>query len=124
MAGAGAMTPGQLAGKAGLVERLIREWLCNQAVGGYVDYGAGSGRFHLNDEQAMCLANEQSPAFLPGGFESVASVFVDEPKLTAAFRSGKGVGWHEHDTRLFSGTERFFRPGYNSNLVTSWIPAL
>ncbi|MGH7859292.1 MAG: methyltransferase domain-containing protein, partial [Candidatus Binatia bacterium] len=124
MAGAGPMTPQELAKRTGTAERYIREWLCNQAAGGYVSYDSATGSFSLSDEQALCLADETSPAFLPGGFESAASVFVDEPKFTAAFRSGKGVGWHEHDARLFSGTERFFRPGYNANLVSSWIPAL
>ena len=124
MAGAGALSPGELAKKTQTDERYIREWLCNQAAGGYVNFDSASQKFSLSEEQAMCLANEQSPAFLPGGFESLASLFVDEPKVTAAFRNGKGIGWHEHDPRLFSGTERFFRPGYNANLVASWIPSL
>jgi SAM-dependent methyltransferase len=124
MANAGPLTPKQLAEKTGTAERYVREWLSNQAAGGYVTYHPESGTFSLNEEQAFCLANEESPAFLPGGFESLAAVFVSEPKLTAAFRSGQGVGWHEHDPRLFSGTERFFRPGYNAYLVSSWIPAL
>jgi SAM-dependent methyltransferase len=72
----------------------------------------------------MVFANEESPTFMAGGFEVLAAAYRDEPKITEAFRSGKGVGWHEHDACLFRGTERFFRPGYNANLVTSWIPAL
>jgi SAM-dependent methyltransferase len=124
MAGAGPLTPSELAAKTRTAERYVREWLCNQAAGGYVAYDAATGKFELTEEQAFCLANEESPTFLPGGFESLAAVFVDEPKITAAFRSGKGVGWHEHDARLFSGTARFFRPGYAANLVSSWIPAL
>ena len=124
MAGAGSLTPGDLAKKTHTEERYIREWLCNQAAGGYVDFDPATQKFNLNEVQAMCLANEESPAFLPGGFESLASVFADEAKVTAAFQSGKGIGWHEHDVRLFSGTERFFRPGYNANLVASWIPAI
>ncbi|GKS60257.1 SAM-dependent methyltransferase [Nitrospira sp.] len=124
MADTGPLTSQQLADKTGTAERYIREWLANQAAGGYVSYDAASNTYSLTEEQAFCLANEESPAFLPGGFESLAACFVDEPKITAAFRSGLGVGWHEHDTRLFSGTCRFFRPSYNANLVTSWIPAL
>lgn len=124
MADAGPLTPKQLAQKTGTAERYVREWLANQAAGGYVTYDAGQGTFTLSEEQAFCLANEESPAFLPGGFETLTAVFASEPKLTAAFRSGEGVGWHEHDPRLFSGTERFFRPGYNAHLVSSWIPAL
>ncbi len=124
MAGAGPLTPAELAARTGTTERYVREWLNNQAAGGYVDYDPKTGRYSLNEEQAQCLANEDSPTFLPGGYEGIASTFSDEPKFTAAFRSGKGVGWHEHDARLFSGTERFFRPGYNANLVSSWLPAL
>ncbi len=124
MAGSGPLTSQQLAEKTGTAERYVREWLANQAAGGYVTYDAATNTFSLTEEQAFCLANEESPAFLPGGFESLAAVFSSEPKITAAFRSGQGVGWHEHDARLFSGTERFFRPGYNANLVSSWIPAL
>src|SRR5215469_6675878 len=90
MAGAGALSPGELAKKTQTDERYIREWLCNQAAGGYVNFDSASQKFSLSEEQAMCLANEQSPAFLPGGFESLASLFVDEPKVTAAFRNGKG----------------------------------
>ncbi len=124
MAGAGAMTSAQLAEKTGTAERYVREWLANQAAGGYVSYDPTADTYSLTEEQAFCLANEDSPAFLPGGFESIAACFADEPKITAAFRSGGGVGWHEHDPRLFSGTSRFFRPAYHANLVSSWIPAL
>lgn len=124
MAGAGRLTPADLAARTGTAERYVREWLCNQAAGGYVAYDAASGTYYLTEEQAMCLADEGSATFLPGGFESLAGVFTDEPKLTEAFRTGRGVGWHEHDRRLFSGTERFFRPGYHANLIGSWIPAL
>lgn len=124
MAGGGPLTPNELAKRTGTAERYIREWLCNQAAGGYVSYDSKTGTYFLSDEQAMCLADEESPAFLPGGFESLSGLFVDEPKITDAFRTGRGIGWHEHDTRLFSGTERFFRPGYNANLVGNWIPAL
>lgn len=124
MAGAGPLTSQQLAEKTGTTERYVREWLCNQAASGYITYDPVLEKFFLTEEQAFCLASEDSPAFFPGGFEMVASSFVDEPKITAAFRSGLGVGWHEHDSRLFSGVARFFRPGYNANLISSWIPSL
>jgi len=124
MAECGPLTAKELARRTGTAERYLREWLANQAAGGYVTFDAGTEHYSLSEEQALCLANEDSPTFLPGGFESVASLFVDEPKFVDAFRSGRGVGWHEHDPRLFRGTERFFRPGYNANLVSSWIPAL
>ncbi len=124
MAGAGPMTSAELAERTDTAERYVREWLAAQAAGGYVAYDAESGRYELPPEQAMALADEDSPAFMLGGFQLAASVLADEPKLTEAFRTGEGVGWHEHDHRLFEGTERFFRPGYRANLVADWIPAL
>ncbi len=124
LAGLGAATPADLSVASGTHERYVREWLSAQAAAGYVDYDADSGRFHLNPEQAMVFADEGGPAFMTGAFEIIAAMFADEPKIAAAFESGAGVGWHEHHTCLFRGTERFFRPGYNANLVSSWLPAL
>jgi SAM-dependent methyltransferase len=124
MAGAGPLTSAELAKKSGTTERYVREWLAAQAAGGFVTYDAATGRFTLPPEHAFCLADETSPTFLPGGFQNIAAMIRDEPKVADAFRSGKGVGWHEHDPGLFEGTERFFRPNYAANLVTSWIPAL
>jgi len=128
MAGAGPMTSAQLAEKTGTAERYIREWLNAQAAGGFVEFvppqNGTAATYRLPDEQAFALANEESPMLLCGGFQVLASVAKDLPKIEAAFKSGKGVGWHEHDVCLFRGTERFFRPGYNANLVSSWIPAL
>jgi SAM-dependent methyltransferase len=89
-----------------------------------VIYDAASERYTLPDEQAFALAVEGSPAFLPGAFQVAMAALRDEPKITEAFRTGKGVGWHEHDRDLFEGTERFFRASYNAHLLTSWIPAL
>ncbi len=124
MAGAGALTPTELAKKTGTAERYVREWLNAQAAGGYVAYDPATKRYALPPEQAFCLADETSPTFLPGGFQAMVSVVKDDQKVAEAFRSGKGVGWHEHDPGLFEGTERFFRPNYAANLVTSWVPAL
>src|SRR2546425_1211532 len=124
MAGAEPLTPAELAARTGTAQRYVREWLCAQAASGYVDYDPATARFCLNAEQAMVFADEQSPAFAQGGFQVLTALFKDEPKITAAFRTGKGVGWHEHDPALFVGTERFFRPNYNANLTSSWIPAL
>jgi len=124
MAGAGPLTSAQLAERTGTAERYVREWLAAQAAGGYVTYDATSGTFTLPEEQAFALAQEDSPAYLPGAFELLMAVLRDEPKITEAFRTGAGVGWHEHDPGLFRGTERFFRPNYAANLITSWIPAL
>ena len=124
MAGAGPLSSAQVAERAGAAERYVREWLANQAAGGYVTYDAGTDTYTLPAEQALALADADSPVFLGGAFELLAAMFADEPRLAEAFRSGEGVGWHEHDQRLFSGTERFFRAGYNAHLVPEWIPAL
>jgi SAM-dependent methyltransferase len=124
MAGAGPMTSAELAAKTKTTERYVREWLSAQAAGGFVTYDAASHKFNLPPEQAMALADEQSPVFLPGFFQLLRACFIDEPKISEAFRSGKGVGWHEHDHELFAGTERFFRPNYRAHLITEWIPAL
>ena len=120
----GKMTARELAARTGTQERLVREWLSGQAAAGYVDYEEETERFHLNPEQELVLADEGSPAFMAGAFEVLSALWLDEEKVSQAFRSGKGVGWHEHSACLFRGTERFFRPGYNTNLIDSWLPAL
>lgn len=117
-------TPAQLAAKTGTDERYIREWLNANAAGGYLTYDASSQTYTLPPEQAFALAVEDSPAFLPGAFQIIGSVMRDEPTITDAFRTGRGVGWHEHNAELFQGTERFFRPNYAANLISQWIPAL
>ena len=104
--------------------RYLREWLSCQAASGYVMYEPKSDTFSLSEEQAFALAVEGSPAFIPGAFQIAVAQFKAIPKMTQAFRTGLGLGWHEHDVSLFHGTERFFRPGYAANLVSSWIPAL
>jgi SAM-dependent methyltransferase len=124
MAGAGPLSSEELAERTGTNERYVREWLSNQAASGFVTYDPATRRFTLPPEQAMAFADEASPACLLGGFQIMGSIFRDEAKFIEAFRTGKGVGWHEHDPELFVGTERFFRPGYNANLVPNWIPAL
>ena len=124
MSGAGPMTSAELAKKTGTAERYVREWLASQAAGGFITYDAATGKYTLPPEQALALADETSPVFLPGFFQVVAACVKDEPKIADAFRSGKGVGWHEHDHGLFAGTERFFRPNYRAHLVSEWIPAL
>jgi 2-polyprenyl-3-methyl-5-hydroxy-6-metoxy-1,4-benzoquinol methylase len=124
MAGAGPLTSQELARRTGTSERYVREWLAAQAAGGYIQHDAGTGDYLLTEEQAFVLANEDGPAYLPGAFQLAKSVLKDEPKITEAFRTGDGVGWHEHDPGLFIGTERFFRPNYAAHLVSAWIPAL
>ena len=124
MAGAGALTSVEVAERTGVAERSVREWLRNQAAGGYLTYDADSDRYTLPDEHAMALADEESPVYVLGAFELVESLYADAEQITESFRTGSGMGWHEHDHRLFRGTERFFRPGYKAHLVAEWIPAL
>jgi ubiquinone/menaquinone biosynthesis C-methylase UbiE len=102
----------------------VREWLAAQAAAEYVTYDPVTGRYALPAEHAVALTDEASPACVIGGFVGMTAAMRAEPKVTQAFRTGQGVGWHEHDAGLFEGTERFFRPGYNASLVASWIPAL
>src|SRR5262245_16094787 len=124
LADGGPMTSQELANRTGTAERYVREWLASQAAGGYANYEIVTGQYSLSEEQALALAHEDSPVFLPGAFQLAVSAVKSEGRVTDAFRTGKGVGWHEHDPQLFRGTERFFRPGYIANLVSSWIPSL
>jgi SAM-dependent methyltransferase len=105
-------------------ERYIREWLANQAAGGYLTYDPSSQRYTLPFEHAQALVNEDSPVYIAGGFQINMSFYRDEPRILEAFKTGKGIAWGDHDKDLYQGTERFFRPGYTANLVSSWIPAL
>jgi len=118
------VTPAELAERTATDERYVREWLSAQAAAGYVEYDAPSGRFTLPAEHALVLADDSAPVFIPGALQVAGSLWKDEAVITEAFRTGVGVGWHEHHHDLFHGTERFFRPGYNANLVAEWIPAL
>jgi 2-polyprenyl-3-methyl-5-hydroxy-6-metoxy-1,4-benzoquinol methylase len=124
MAGAGPLTPADVARRAGVSERYAREWLCAQAAGAFVDYDPGSGRYTLPPEQAVALTDESSPAFLPGIFQIALGSVIDSPRVTEAARTGTGIGWHDHVPDVHEGCERFFRPGYNAHLVTQWLPAL
>jgi 2-polyprenyl-3-methyl-5-hydroxy-6-metoxy-1,4-benzoquinol methylase len=124
MAGAGPLTPAALAERTGTAERYVREWLNAQAAGGYVSYDPDTGRYTLPPEQAVALTDPDSPAYLPGFFQIALGSVLDSPKITEAARSGAGFGWHEHVTDVHEGCERFFRPGYNANLIARWLPAL
>jgi SAM-dependent methyltransferase len=117
-------TAEELASRTGTDARYVREWLSNQAAGGYVSYDPENESFWLTPEQSLALAQEGSPAFVPGAFQLATALTKDEDKIAEAFVGGHGVGWHEHHQDLFTGTERFFRPGYAANLIPSWIPAL
>ena len=120
----GRLTPAELAQHTGTNERYVREWLGNQAAGGYVDYDAKSGSYFLNEEQALCLADPKGPVDLPGAYMLVQDLFHVRARAVENFRTGRGMEWGEHHPCLFHGTERFFRASYNANLLDSWLPAL
>ena len=121
---AGPMSSAELATKTRTDERYLREWLASQAAGGYINYEEKTGEFSLSAEQAFALATEDSPAYLPGAFELALGSLAAVPRIAESFRTGAGMGWHEHAEGVFHGCEKFFRPGYAANLVSSWIPAL
>ena len=121
---AGPMTAAELASKTQTDERYLREWLASQAAGGYITYDEKAGKFSLTQEQAFTLANEDSPAYLPGAFELALGSLAAVPRIAESFRTGAGMGWHEHADGVFHGCEKFFRPGYHANLVSNWIPSL
>jgi SAM-dependent methyltransferase len=124
LAGAGPLAPAELAERTGTAERYVREWLNAQAAGGYVEYDPASGRYTLPPEQTVALTDPDSPAYLPGFFQVAVGSVLDYPRIVEAARTGAGLGWHEHVSDVFDGCERFFRPGYNANLVPGWLPAL
>jgi len=124
LAAGGHQTPAELAQRTETAERYVREWLCSQAAGSYVSYDPATGKFYLTEEQAFVLADENSPAFLPGAFQVALGATQAKELLEERFKTGKGMGWHEHHASVFVGTERFFRPGYAANLVAAWIPSL
>jgi len=124
MAEAGPSTPTELAQKTNTNERYVREWLLNQASGGYVDYDATTGKYSLAPEQAVALTDENSPFFVGGGFFVVKAMNQAVERIESHFRDGGGMLWGEHHPDLFVGTARFFRPGYAAHLTSLWIPSL
>ncbi len=124
MAESGSINSNELARRTATNERSVREWLNGQVAGGYVLFDANTNQYSLPPEHAFVLANPDSPAFLPPAFDVAASLWHGEDKIINAFRSGNGVGWHEHNCRLFTGTEAFFRNGYRAHLTQTWIPSL
>ena len=118
------MTSAELANATSTTERYVREWLAAQAAAGYVEYDSSSAKFSMSPEQAMVFADEESPVFMGAVGDLVAATILDEPKISQAFRTGKGVGWNERSTCLFCGTARFFRTSYKHHLVQEWLPAL
>ena len=124
MAGAGPISSRELAARAGCAERYVREWLNAQVAGGYVDYHAVSSTYELSPEQAIVLADEDSPVFFPNAWNVPASMWLDEDKAVDAFRTGNGVAWGDHHDRLHQGVAAFYRNAYRSSLITEWLPAL
>ena len=124
LADAGPATPAELAERTNTNERYVREWLINQAAGGYVEYDAATGRYHLAPEQAVALTDEHSPFYVGGGFFVIKAMTSAVSRIEDHFRNGGGMLWGEHDSDLFVGTEKFFRPGYSAHLVATWIPSL
>ena len=124
MADGAPTTPTRLAERSGTGEPYAREWLNAQAAGGYVTYDPPSGTYTLPPEQAVAFTDEGSPAYLPGFFQLALGALRDAPRVVEAARSGDGLGWLDHNDDVFTGCERFFRPGYHANLVGSWLPSL
>jgi SAM-dependent methyltransferase len=120
----GPLTPLELAQATNTSERYIREWLSAQAASGYAEYDAGSGKFSMTPEQTLVLGDEDSPVFMGAVGSLISATFLDEPKISEAFKTGKGVGWNQRSECLFCGTARFFRAGYKHHLVQEWLPAL
>ena len=118
MAGAGPLSSKELAARSGCAERYVREWLNSQAAGGYVGYHAADGTYELSPEQAMVLADEESPVFIPNAWQVPASMWFDEDMAIEAFRTGSGVPWGEHDGRLYCGVSAFYRNAYRGSLVS------
>jgi hypothetical protein len=124
LAGQGPMTSQQLAAASGTTERCVREWLSAQAASGYVQYEPATARFSMLPEQAMVFADEDSPYFMGAVGDMMSAFILDEPKISEALKTGKGVGWNERSECLFCGTARFFRTTYKHQLVQEWLPAL
>ena len=124
LAEAGPLSSTELASRTSTSERYVREWLNAQAAGGYVEYDVEAGKYTLPPEQVVALTDSESPAYLPGFFQIALGSVLDSPRITEVARTGEGLGWHEHVHDVHEGCERFFRPGYNANLVAAWLPAL
>lgn len=124
LATSGPMSAAELATATETNERYVREWLCAQAASGFIEYDPATQKFFMTEEKAAALAHAGSPVYFLGAVDLAVAMIRSEPRILEAFRSGEGVGWHEHDECLFRGTERFFRPGYMRHLMTEWIPAL
>jgi SAM-dependent methyltransferase len=116
--------PAELAARTGTAPRYVEEWLRGQAAGGYVQYQPADDTYWMTEEQAFALTDPEGPVYAPGAFQLVLGALRAEPQISDAFRTGEGHGWHQHDQDVFTGCERFFRPGYSANLINGWLPAL
>jgi 2-polyprenyl-3-methyl-5-hydroxy-6-metoxy-1,4-benzoquinol methylase len=124
LAAQGPLSSEEMAAKTGIRERYLREWLAAQAASGYVEYDVATKRFWMTPEQALTLTDEESPVYIPGAISILSSIYKDQRKIAEAMKTGKGFGWGEHHVDLFTGTRKFFRPGYLANLVQTWLPSL
>ncbi|MBC8090811.1 MAG: SAM-dependent methyltransferase, partial [Pseudonocardia sp.] len=124
LADAGPIGPDDLAARTGTDSRYLTEWLRGQAASTYLTYDADADTFSMTEEQAFAFADPNGPVYLPGAFVLALGALRAVPRVTEAFRTGEGVGWHEQHEDVFTGCELFFRPGYVANLVPNWIPAL
>ncbi len=124
LAESNALSASELASKTGTALRYVQEWLAAQAASGYVEYDANNHQFYMTPEQVAVFGDNKSPVFMTGAFYAITSLYHDEPKMMQAFKTGEGISWGDHHTCLFCGTEKFFSPSYEGNLITSWIPAL
>lgn len=124
MAGAGPLSSAEVARRSKCAERYVREWLNAQVAGGYIAYHPSSETYELTPEQAMVLADDTSPVFIPSAWQVPASMWFDEEKAIDAFKSGKGVAWGDHDERLYCGVAAFYRNAYQGSLVQEWLPTL
>lgn len=124
MAGAGPISARELAHRTGCAERYLQEWLNAQAAGGYVDFHPVSHTYELTPEQAMVLADDSSPVFIPPAWEVPAAMWFDEARILQAFRTGEGIPWASRSSRMHCGVAAFYRNGYRSNLISQWLPAL
>jgi len=120
----GSMSSHELAVKTNTAERYVREWLSAQAASGYIEYNAKNEKFFMTPEQTMVFGDRKSPVFMTGAFYAISSVYHDEAKIEKAFTTGEGVSWGDHNSCLFCGTEKFFSPSYEGNLIASWLPAM
>src|SRR5512139_2339303 len=118
----GSATSQELALRAGLAERYVREWASAMAAAGYVGYEPADTRFSLSPEQEMVFAREGTPYYAPPFADMMVSIANDEPLVTRAFRTGEGIPWGDHNSCLFCSTERLTSQSVLPQLITKWIP--